>query len=265
MACFPESGGCEHGRLVPFIAHLSEAENTQWKHSVCLDIEDRNEPQPEVLYENTSGLRLVVEKKSVMWPLDYAKGHAADHYLADKVQEKLGPILGTKPAMLTVPSGACLNRKDIDQFATELSYSVKHHFEALEGEKELNRRDGRIPFVFRFQHPRERDYDDPPEGLGISFTIKRTYALFDSSNIPTSLIEHIQKHVRSAVKKFATYSEDRRILLLQTFAEIQWRDDDWWSAAIQAAGVIEAMEIWVQDEDDLGEGPVYQFRKVYAC
>jgi hypothetical protein len=71
MPCLPESGGCERPFTDIFIEHLNRAEGASFVHRACLDVAHRDVPQPEALCEDADQeLQLVIERKSISWPID---------------------------------------------------------------------------------------------------------------------------------------------------------------------------------------------------
>ena len=82
MPCLPESGGCEKPFTDVLVAHLNRTEGKRYMHRACLDMEDKTAPQPEALYVDAeSGQHLVIERKSVSWPVDYPYRHNNDHVI----------------------------------------------------------------------------------------------------------------------------------------------------------------------------------------
>src|SRR5262252_6392410 len=84
MVCLPESGGCERPFTDAFVQHLNENEGSYYAHQACLDVMDSSSAQPEALYlDLVTNIRLVVERKSIAWPTDYAYRHSNDHFVFD--------------------------------------------------------------------------------------------------------------------------------------------------------------------------------------
>lgn len=261
MACFPQSGGCEHRRILPFIAHVNELEESDYQLESCLDIEQRNSPQPEAIYRDSTGRGMVVERKSVVWPLNYAELHNADHYLANVLAETLRPIVGDAPAMVEVRSGISVDRPSLVQFGEALAAEVQRHIEELKKGLELTFG----PCRFRFQSDSERDEWEPSKGLGITFLPRHYNDLDDPSVLPARLIEYLRKMTLSAKRKFADYGDCRQVLLIECFGEIQWKLDHWWSIVLRSmATELGGIEVWLGLEDSFEDGSNgFFFWKVY--
>src|SRR6185295_1465472 len=98
MGCLPESGGCERAQTDPFVDHLNDIEKSDYQHVACLDVIDRNSPQPEALYiDESTGERLVIERKNIVWPSDYAQRHKQDHLLGERLIEGLKDLTADAP------------------------------------------------------------------------------------------------------------------------------------------------------------------------
>jgi hypothetical protein len=254
MGCLPRSGGCEHKRLLPFIRYLNDAEATDYALDVCLDVHVRNSPQPEALYVNSSGGRLVIERKTVVWPLDYAEGHSADHFLVDALTQRLSPLVGDRPCTLDVPARISLSRTILTSFAEDVAGAIASHQQELEEGMELRSVHPARPFRFRFQSANERDEWEPVSGLCISFQSRPSGELIDPGRLPDPMLHQINKIFSSVARKFLSYGADRRVLLIDAHGEARWCTNDWWSEVFKryppSSG---SMEIWLSP-DDAAEG-----------
>lgn len=115
MGCLPESGACERQRTDPFVHHLNWLEGANYVHNVCLDVLHRNSPQPEALYiDEGSDRRLVIERKNLVWPPEYALGHKNDHFVVDLVSDGLKGLIrdDAYELQLEFATGCPLGRSD---------------------------------------------------------------------------------------------------------------------------------------------------------
>ena len=72
MSCIPQSGGCERPFTEAFVEHLNQTGGSRYVHRACLDRIDSKNPQPEAMYvDSERKLQLVIERKSISWPIDY--------------------------------------------------------------------------------------------------------------------------------------------------------------------------------------------------
>lgn len=90
MSCLPESGGCERPFTDAFVEHLNQTGDSRYVHRACLDRIDSKNPQPEALYvDSEQNLQLVIERKSISWPIDFPYRHKKSHFAADRFFEEL--------------------------------------------------------------------------------------------------------------------------------------------------------------------------------
>ena len=77
---------CEWKFLAPFVEQFNKQHGTEYQHKRCLDIDKelRKTPQPEVLVEDgCSGQKMVIERKSIVWPEDHIKCHKGWHHKSE--------------------------------------------------------------------------------------------------------------------------------------------------------------------------------------
>ena len=241
MKCLPESGRCERRLLEPFVVFLNRLEGASYQHTACLDIEKRNSPQPEALYEDQNGgLPLVIERKSFVWPRDYAKRHKADHDLADGVMEAVGSALTDAPYLLTVNSGSILSRQHIRVFAAQLSEWVTQYRDVLTEGSTWIELCG-VRFQIRKQDPCERDDDDPKTGLGLSFETQG-----DLQHAHERLGLEADRLLEAAALKCAEYSGMRSVLLIDPIGDAQYFPDSWWAEVFSPrSSKGKVSEVWI--------------------
>ncbi len=104
MSCIPQSGGCERRFTEPFVNHLNVTEGSTYVHGACLDRFDSTTSQPEALYiDKESRLELVLERKSISWPVDYAYRHSNDHEIADVFSQGLKDLVADELYKIRLP------------------------------------------------------------------------------------------------------------------------------------------------------------------
>jgi len=88
--CMPVNSKCEWGKLIDFIKIYNESAKKEFVLKQCLDVLERNSPQPEFLTEDkSSGENLVVEHKIISWPPDHLQKHRAHHLFMEVCAEEL--------------------------------------------------------------------------------------------------------------------------------------------------------------------------------
>lgn len=129
MGCLPESGGCERQRTDPFVDHLNWSEGTNYVHSECLDVLYRNSPQPEALYiDKGSGARLVIERKNLVWPPEYAVGHKNDHFLVELVSDGLKDLISYEAYELQLELAISGTTAELEEYADVITQHVRANF-----------------------------------------------------------------------------------------------------------------------------------------
>jgi len=90
MSCIPQSGGCERPFTEALVEHLNQTGGSRYVHRACLDRIDSENPQPEALYvDSERNLQLVIERKSISWPIDYPYRHKKSHFVTERFCEEL--------------------------------------------------------------------------------------------------------------------------------------------------------------------------------
>lgn len=253
MTCMPESGGCERQRTEPFVDYINEAEGSKFEHQACLDRLHRDSPQPEALYADaTSGAELVIERKSVMWPLDYAARHRNDHHLAELLFDRLGEVAADRPISIDLEPASRMTRLELRAFADEIADAIDSVMnEILDGRTIGSLEPGRS---WRCSlDPEERAFSDaPPRGLILRWSQPNDAISPDS--LPTELACHIRGLFSATVEKFRGYPLARGILLLDPYGSLRHAGDWWWRRAFETVSVPnEIAQVWLATYDWLTE------------
>ena len=171
MGCLPNSGRCERQRTEPFVQHLNAIENTSYRHEACLDLVIRNRPQPEVLYiEPSTAQRMVIERKTLVWPIDYAERHQAFHFLANLILDELGELTADAPYGLTLQSGVSIDRQELREVTQEIVTQVTAHIADLRPGDVIVSIQSELPWEFYLESCGERSEFSPPKGLIIRWS-----------------------------------------------------------------------------------------------
>lgn len=251
MACLPQSGRCERERTDAFVNHLNVSEGRRYVHEQCLDVAIRDRPQPETLYRDDSDQsHVVIERKNVLWPLDYAQRHHADHILFDLLMERLGPATRSGPYALTYSGNVSLNHRALREFADTLAHDVMPWIGKLSPGQGITSSVGQHRYRFWLQWSADRDEADPPNGLMIELVQKPSSEIDDPKNLPPDLQTAIETCFRSCARKFADYQHARRILLLDQYGEMRYLDESWWhEVLIRIPPPDTISEIWLGIHD----------------
>lgn len=249
MGCMPEPGGCERHRTDPFVNHLNAVSGSRFLHRACLDRLHRESPQPEALYsDGVDGADLVIERKTVVWPLDYAARHRNDHFIAEGLSKGLREVAEGRPLSIHLAPAPRMPRTELSEFVREITGSVIANVNAvLAGRTISSCRDGRRWSCLL--DPDEREACDEPEtGLIVRWT--QPDHLVSPDRLPEDLAAHIRELFEGTVEKFRSYPEARGILLLDPYGAIRYTSDWWWSRAFQTVPVpSEITEVWLAAYD----------------
>ena len=101
MSCTPHTcrcGQCEIRRLAPFVKHYNRVRTCAFVFDRRLDATGP-ESQPEAAYlDSRTGEVLVIERKSLIWPLDFAQLHATSHEIAGIIESELDHVFDARRA-----------------------------------------------------------------------------------------------------------------------------------------------------------------------
>jgi len=266
MSCLPKSGGCEKPFTDALVQHLNFTEGTQYIHQACLDVANRRTPEPEALYQDSErNLQLVIERKSISWPVDYARRHANDHFVSDRFYEQLKGLACDSLYELRLPMLIDGTQSELRLFALEASEKIRSHWPKVAASLTLK---GRINekcwWVFRRVPDWDREDDAPKEGLQFTFqgALVSSFDQIDPTNLPEGLISNLQKIYFRCVKKFAPYPNARRVLSLDSYGDLRDYDADWWRKVLSAYPPPVAIEeVWsgIFDWNDKGfEGWIFE-------
>lgn len=253
MGCLPESGGCERHRTDPFVVHLNEVEGSLFIHRACLDRLYRDSPQPEALYSDSrSGDELVIERKTVVWPSDYAARHRNDHFIAERLFEELGPLAEGHALSIHLHPAARMSRNELIAFAREISDTVRAASNSLFAGRTIGSSKADRRWIC-FLDPEERPDDEPATGLIVSWT--ESAEMLSPDNLPTELAAQIRRLFQDTVEKFRNYPSARGMLLLDPYGAIRYTGSWWWARAFRTVPVPEGIaEVWLAAYDWVTNG-----------
>ena len=268
MGCLPDSGKCERARAQPFIDHINATENKSYIHVSCLDIQIRDRPQPEVLYRNSQDESdIVVERKNVMWPLNYAELHSAEHHFFDFINERVHELTEGGPFALALPPTPTIDREILRAYATKISSEIESMIHRIEpGQGFVGQFNGHR-FKFWHQWESEREDGEPDKGLMIEVLQRPDAAIRDPRKLPPELLAEINRIIENCVDKFQEYPHARRVLLVEPHGQLRYLGEPWWTDLLSALPPpTELDEIWVGHHEFLpGIGDDWMFEKVYAA
>lgn len=228
MACLPNPGKCEWVELKHFIAHYNETRSSDYQHECCLDLKS-SQKSPEVICRSSDDKSLVVERKNLVWPLDYVQRHKAEHFLWDAILVHLRVVCSDGPYLLSIAPPSIVAESKLSELAAQIADAVKRVISPMRsGEK--------IEFVmpcqgvFQKQIDTERDFDEPPSGLMILSSTPKYQELTDPGHTPDAFIEKVLDYFSACEGKFSAYGSSIRVLLLNfiSYQLYEQCNESWW-------------------------------------
>jgi hypothetical protein len=214
MSCLPSSSKCEWRDLKHFVDHLNCVENADFTRTACLDLCSTSK-QPEVLCTALSGAKMVIERKSIVWPINYAAKHHAEHRFFEMLNKKLSPLLDAKkPYEFRLSPLSAVSDRLLENHVEVIASLVKTNLNKLNSGGTVT---SQLPIAFdiREQTPGERDGDDPQSGICISMQEVDVKLADGDGKIYKEFRELLSRLLASASEKFANCEQSRRIVLLQ--------------------------------------------------
>lgn len=249
MGCLPQDG-CEKLITDPFVLELHRLEQKQYIYKACLD-KVRSGPQaaqPEIMYvDRSTGERLVIEVKHLVWPQRYAQRHKTDHEVAEKIAASIRPLVTEATYELGLPHLFQGNEDDVEEFVESVARSITSNMDTVNAGRAIgSQRQGR-EWTFRRQHPLDRNDWDPTSGVYVFWNVPNDWdpALRERARI--ELAPDLRKHFGACIKKFAGYMDARRVLLLSLVGDVDFDDDDWASLFSHTPPPDAITEIWRAD------------------
>lgn len=262
MGCLPESGGCEKRFVQPFVDYLNAVEGTAFRHTACLDVEIRDTPQPEALYTDEVNQRqMVIERKSLVWPLDYASRHRNDHHLVDRLCERLPSWAANGPYTISLPSLLKVDRQGIEALSHEICAAIDRKG-PLGG-----RRDAVVglgAFEWSFRHRSALDDDDAPmDRILFLWDILPEHGL-PPWPCPADLALEFGRVLAGAARKFENYGSHRCVVLLEPQGAVAHTPAEWWTSLVSDPIALQVSELWLAEQDfaDPDGEPYWSFERL---
>lgn len=250
-SCMPDSGRCERVYVEPFVHFLNSERGTNYRFQACLDVQDRVSPQPEVLYlddQQPDGLKnLVVERKSIVWPKDYAKHHSSFHMVADMVDKPLTDLLGDAPYLLTLPGPIRGTKSEIKGLGLEILSQAEKRLALLRAGHPISGC-GRLWWVLQRQEHGEREYWEPDSGLMIQQQGDDHPSIEDYPRALADVQRLVSQALRRCGVKFHRHQDARCIGLLEYYSDFYLGEDAFRSMLQSCPPPAEVHEVWLRCE-----------------
>lgn len=220
MPCLPSGCRCEERLLAPFLRRYNKRKGTAYEFSHRLDVGSHT-PQPEAFYiDRISGAELVIERKNLVWPSDFAKVHDSLHMVAAIAGAEATPHLDpTKPYELKLPARISGPLHELREHGKTIGRTIIQKLDAIHAGETVGSSVRGRKWRFRMEAAHERDWDEQP--AGIRYLFSGGGSPLDWGEIPDGLPDEFQRLLDSANAKFATYLNAGRVLVFDFIGDVQ--------------------------------------------
>ncbi len=205
---------------------------TQYVHRKCLDIADRQNPQPEALYiDSERSLQLVIERKSISWPIDYPHRHSNDHFVSDVFAEEMKSLPLDDLYELRLPMLIEGTQPELRSFVLGAAQKIRLHWPQVAAGRILRERvNEKWWWAFRKVPDSDREDEAPGKGWQFTFVGRGTnrFDQLDPTSPPADLVSTLQRIYSSCATKFTLHPHARRVLVLDPYEDLRYQSADWW-------------------------------------
>lgn len=223
---YDRKGKCEwfEGGLGEFVSHYNREIGRSYIRTECLDvvrIGGSTAKQPEVLVTDPAdGKRMVIERKSVVWPPDYILKHINGHNFADAIWAETAGRFNDACYELNV-SGRQIETIEARR-VREIAKEIGSRIAGLDSSQLPFR--GTHPFDWAFYRADEHEHDGRKGVVVVQSDEMRLYSFLDE-DAKVGTASAMQKELDAASLKFDGYSDTTRVVLLDFFGTELWEED----------------------------------------
>ena len=240
---------CEwrEGRLDEFVSHYNRENGTSYIHTKCLDIMPTGEqpkPKPEVLVTDASGRRMVIERKSVVWPAFFLQRHQNEHDFANIIFEQTRDWFQDGCYTLTVLTKELenLDNRAVKKVASEIGSVLIGSNPPLVSS---------TPIHWSFREADIHEYANR-KGIVVIWQKSMTFEDFNSNDAIVGTAAAMEKEIAKAAAKFTEYEDARKVVLLDFYGD-QLSEEDIPPLLDRSAVQQIIDEIWMTKRDWVSE------------
>ena len=235
FSCLTPGGECEWFHIKDFVTAFNATHGTSYYRSKCLDVygKDQRQPaqaskRPEVLIESDVDreVPIVIERKAVIWPIDFQRDHSKEHILPDRVVADLWERFSDSTYELAFHADDLKGKKkrQVEGFGKQISNQIVANVQAA---KSPNGIGGRSPIRWRFRPlaPYEIDEPDQPNGFRINISLSSSWDLEPMNlrrgreTVVAGFSERFEREANRAGEKYGEYADCQKLLVVQFFGE----------------------------------------------
>ncbi len=179
--------------------------------------------------DSGNNIELVIERKSISSPVDFVHRHSNDHFVSELFEAKLKDLPFDDLYEIGLPMLISGTQPQLRAFVLAAVQSIRSHWPIAEG-MVLKSRPGKRWWSYKRVPEWNRLDGAPSKGLQFTWSEPPTSQpdCIDAANPPQHIAFALQNIYSSCVKKFATYPNARRILVLDPYGELRYQNADWW-------------------------------------
>lgn len=261
FSCTP-ADRCERRHLSSLVVRLNGLWGKSYEVSACLDMDSRNEPEPELLLEAPAEPPIVIERKTITWPKEYLRDHNNEHAIANALFARLDNTYQDDFHVLTLWSDSLVGQRvtDVRDWAEQIANAVLRD--------EANSRTTRgihgqtpIPWGFRRADEIDRDYDTPDTGIQIRTFQDTGPSFVDPSGWTTMMTEatqgykaELERLAANCEAKFAKYGDHIRLLAIEFHGDLWSLSEDAIIEVVNSAELPNCVDqVWLGQQDWLDD------------
>lgn len=247
LDCLPPKSKCEWRKLQLLVENYNEKYRTNFALEECLDVKERNSPQPEVrLSDENIKKHMVIEHKSINWPPDRCKKHNVFHETCDQVCQGIGNEYNDDFFILDFGGEVDFDRKTQKALVKEITDSLLNQKKGIYAGKRIGSRKI-FPWVFY--------KDDRDHKLGIVFN-EHLFDLIEVEErelIPNYKNE-TQKALQRCISKLESYPNDLKLVALSYYSNCIYSNLELITKVINSIEIPQIVDqIWIEDQEWISE------------
>lgn len=216
FTCFRPSGNCEWHSIKGFVDYYNAQFNTKYELSKCLDVMDRDNRQPEVLLASSGCPDMVVERKLMVWPLDYYKYHRTEHDFGNHLSAIIGDAFRASLFCLEINVVHLRgNKQHIKGFAEDIARDVLANRDYILATGKYAAKSP-FPWYIRRAYEDERNSEVQDNGIIINFNELGAEDEYEEWVQAHPMIkDKLEGVLENARLKFLTHGNCLRVLLIE--------------------------------------------------
>jgi hypothetical protein len=238
------------GRLDEFVSHYNRENGTSYAHTEFLDIKPTGGQaprKPEVLVTDGSGLRMVIERKKVVWPAFFLLRAQNEQDFANIIWQQTRGLFQDRCYMLMVLTKELenLDKLTVQKVASDIGLALvgsnPNSLPLL----------GSTPIHWCFREADIHEYANK-KGIVVSWQKGMTLEDFNSNDAIVGTAATMKKEIAEAVAKFTGYEDARKVVLLYFYGD-QLSEEDIPPLLGRSAVPQIIDEIWMTKRDWVSE------------